>query len=95
MARVVEALGLLGEMRLKTRLISPSPGQSGAQFVTGLFQPGETELVMAPISVLMESQGGEIVGLPPTELQVPDLVFFALCLGPADNRLRQRPSSIS
>ena len=76
-ARILEALGLSGEMRQKTRLISPSPGQGGAQFLTGLFQRGETELVMAPISVLMESQGGEIVGLLPAELQSADLVFFA------------------
>jgi hypothetical protein len=34
-------------------------------------------ILMAPISVLMESQGGEIVGLLPAELQAPDLVFFA------------------
>jgi molybdate transport system substrate-binding protein len=77
MARIMEALGLSGELRPKTRLISPSPGQSGAQYLTGLFQRGETEVVMAPISVLMESQGGEIVGLLPAELQAPDLVFFA------------------
>jgi molybdate transport system substrate-binding protein len=76
-ARIVEALGLSGEMRPKTRLISPPPGQSGAQFLTGLFQRGETEVVMAPISVLIESQGGEIVGLLPAELQPPNLVFFA------------------
>jgi molybdate transport system substrate-binding protein len=76
-ARIVEALGLSGEMRQRTRLISPSPGQSGAQFLTGLFQRGETEVVMAPISVLMESHGGEIVGLLPAELQAPDLVFLA------------------
>jgi molybdate transport system substrate-binding protein len=75
-ARILEALGLSGEMRPKTRLISPSPGQSGAQFLTGLFQRGETEVAMAPISVLIESQG-EIVGLLPAELQAPDLVFFA------------------
>jgi hypothetical protein len=54
-----------------------SARQSGAQFLTGLFQCGETEVVMAPISVLMESQGGEIVGLLPAERQAPDLVFFA------------------
>jgi molybdate transport system substrate-binding protein len=36
-ARIVEALGLAGEMRPKTHLISPPPGQSGAQFLTGLF----------------------------------------------------------
>lgn len=64
-------------MRPKTRLISPPPGQSGAQFLTGLFQRSETEVAMAPISVLMESHGGEIVGLLPAELQSPDLVFFA------------------
>ena len=77
LAGIVEALGLSGEIRPKTRLISPPPGQSGAQFLTGLFQRGETEVVIAPISVLMESQGGEIVGLLPAELQAPDLVFFA------------------
>jgi hypothetical protein len=32
-ARIVEALGLSGDMRPKTHLISPSPGQSGAQFL--------------------------------------------------------------
>jgi hypothetical protein len=76
-ARIPEPLGLAGEMRQKTPLISPPPGQSGAQFLTGLFQRGETELVMAPISVRIESQGGEIVGLLPAELQAPDLIFFA------------------
>jgi molybdate transport system substrate-binding protein len=77
MAKTMETLGLAGEMKPKTRLISPSAGQSGAQFLTGLFQRGETEVAMAPISVLMESQGGEIVGLLPAELQPVDLVFFA------------------
>jgi len=32
---------------------------------------------MAPISVVMETQGVEIVGLLPAELQALDLVFFA------------------
>jgi molybdate transport system substrate-binding protein len=54
-ARIVETLGLAGEMRPKTHLISLPPGQSGAQFLTGLFQRGKTEVAMAPISVLMES----------------------------------------
>jgi molybdate transport system substrate-binding protein len=76
-AKTLETLGLAGEMRPKTRLISPSPGQSGAQFLTGQFERGETEVAMAPISVLMETQGVEIVGLLPAELQAFDLVFFA------------------
>jgi hypothetical protein len=70
-------IGRLFPHPAKTRLISPTPGQSGAQYLTGLFQSGETEVAMAPISVLMESQGGEIVGLLPAELQALDLVFFA------------------
>ena len=65
MAKTLETLGLASETRPKTRLISPPPGQSGAQFLTGLFQRGETEVAMAPISVLMETQGAEIVGLLP------------------------------
>jgi molybdate transport system substrate-binding protein len=76
-AKTLETLGLAGEMRPKTRLISPSPGQSGAQFLTGQCERGETEVAMAPISVLMEIQGVEIVGLLPAELQAFDLVFFA------------------
>src|SRR5215831_6592421 len=77
MAKVIETLGLAGELEPKTRLISPPPRQSGAQFLTGLFRRGETEVAMAPISVLLETQGGEILGTIPAELQAPDLVYFA------------------
>src|SRR5262249_30310026 len=54
LAKIIETLGLAGELEPKTRLISPAPGQSGAQFLTGLFQRGDTEIAMAPISVLRE-----------------------------------------
>jgi len=50
MAKVIETLGLAGELDPKIRLISPLPGQSGAQSLTGLFQRGETEVAMAPTS---------------------------------------------
>jgi molybdate transport system substrate-binding protein len=77
MAKVIETLALTGELEPKTRLISPPSGQSGAQFLTGLFQRNETEVAIAPISVLLETRGGEIVGPIPAELQAPDLVYFA------------------
>lgn len=76
-SKEIERLGLAAELKSKTRLISPAPGQSGAQFLSGLFERGETELAIAPISVLMETRGAVIVGLLPPELQSPDLVFFA------------------
>jgi molybdate transport system substrate-binding protein len=79
-ARVLEKFGLAEALRPKTRLISPASGQSGAQYLTGLFQRGETEIAMAPISVLSETQGIDIVGLLATELQSPDLVFLAAIL---------------
>jgi molybdate transport system substrate-binding protein len=47
MAKVIKTLGLAGELEPKTRLISPPSRQSGAQFLTGLFQRGETEVTMA------------------------------------------------
>jgi molybdate transport system substrate-binding protein len=77
MAKVIETLGLAGELAPKTRLISPASGQSGAQFLTGLFQRDETEVAIAPISVLLETRGSESVGTIPAELQAPDLVYFA------------------
>jgi molybdate transport system substrate-binding protein len=77
MARVIENLGLAAEMKPKTRLISPPAGQSGAQFLSGMFQRGEIGVAIAPISVLMEAKGGDIVGLLPAELQTADLTFFA------------------
>ena len=87
-AHVLETLGLAEVLQPKTRLISPLPGQSGAQYLTGLFQRGETEIAMAPISVLNETQGIDIVGLLPSELQSPDLVFLAAipstCRHPAE-----------
>jgi molybdate transport system substrate-binding protein len=87
-AHVLQTLGLAEVLRPKTRLISPSPGQSGAQYLTGLFQRRETEIAMAPISVLSETQGVDIVGLLPAELQSPDLVFLAAmpltCRHPAE-----------
>ena len=76
-AKEIERLGLAADLKSKIRLISPASGQSGAQFLSGLFQHGETELAMAPISVLSETQGINIVGMLPPELQSPDLVFFA------------------
>jgi len=76
-AHVLETLGLAEALRSKTRLISPSAGQSGAQYLAGLFQRGETEIAMAPISVLGETQGIDIVGLLPPELQSPDLSYWA------------------
>jgi molybdate transport system substrate-binding protein len=88
MAKVMETLGLAAEMKPKTHLISPPPGQSGAQFLTGMFHRGETEVAVAPISVLMEAQGIDIIGLLPAKLQTPDLVFFAgtprTCRQPAE-----------
>jgi len=87
-AHVLETLGLAAVLRPKIRLISPSPGQSGAQYLTGLFQRSETEIAMAPISVLSETQGIDFVGLLPAELQSPDLVFLAAipstCRHPAE-----------
>jgi len=87
-AHVLETLGLAEVLRPKTRLITPSPGQSGAQYLTELFQRGETEIAIAPISVLSETQGIDIVGLLPAELQSPDLVFVAAmpltCRHPAE-----------
>jgi len=77
LAHVLETLGLAEVLRSKTRLISPSAGQSGAQYLAGLFQRGETEIAMAPISVLGETQGVDIVGLLPAELQSPDLSYWA------------------
>jgi len=77
MAKIIETLGLAGELEPKTRLISPPPGQTGAQFMTGLFQRSETEVAMAPISALVETRGAEIIGTIPAELQAPDLVYFA------------------
>lgn len=86
-AHVLETLGLAEVLRPKTRLIPPSPGQSGA-YLTGLFQRGETEIAMAPISVLSETQGIDIVGILPAELQSPDLSFWAgvasTCRHPAE-----------
>jgi hypothetical protein len=52
-------------------------GQSSAQYLTGLFQRGEAEIAMAPISVLSETGGIDIVGLLPAELQSADLAFVA------------------
>jgi molybdate transport system substrate-binding protein len=90
-AHVLETLGLAEVLRPKTRLISPAPGQSGAQYLTGLFQSGETEIAMAPISVLSETQGIDVVGLLPAELQSPDLVFLAAipstCRHPAEAKV--------
>jgi len=77
MVKIIQTLGLAGELQPKTRLISPPPGQTGAQFLTELFQRSETEVAMAPISVLLETRGGEIVGTIPAELQAPDLLYFA------------------
>jgi molybdate transport system substrate-binding protein len=77
MTKIIQTLGLAGELEPKTRLISPLPGQTGAQFLTALFQRGETQVAMAPMSVLLETRGGEIVGTIPAELQAPDLVYFA------------------
>jgi len=77
LAHVLETLGLAEVLRPKTRLISPSAGQSGVQYLTGLFERGETEIAMAPISVLSETQGTDIVGLLPAELQSPDLFYWA------------------
>ena len=77
MVKIIQTLGLAGELQPKTRLISPPQGQTGAQFLTGLFERNETEVAMAPISVLLETRGGEIVGTIPAELQAPDLVYFA------------------
>jgi molybdate transport system substrate-binding protein len=90
-AHVLETLGLAEVLRPKTRLISPAPGQSGAQYLTVLFQSGETEIAMAPISVLSETQGIDIVGLLPAELQSHDLVFLAAipstCRHPAEAKV--------
>ena len=47
------------------------------QYLAGLFQRGETEIAMAPISVLSETPGIDIVGLLPAELQSPDLSYWA------------------
>jgi molybdate transport system substrate-binding protein len=77
MAHVIEQLGLAAEMKPKTHLITPPAGQSGAQFLTGLFQRGETDIAIAPISVLMESEGGDIVGVLPAELQTSGMTYFA------------------
>jgi molybdate transport system substrate-binding protein len=91
MAKIIEMLGLANDLQRKTKLISPPPGQTGAQFLTGLFQRGETEVAMAPISVLLETPGGEIVGTIPAELEAPDLLYFAgtpwTCRQPARLRL--------
>ena len=76
-AHILETLGLAEVLRPKTRLISPSAGQSGVQYLAGLFQRGETEIAMAPISVLSETPGIDIVGLLPAELQSPDLSYWA------------------
>ena len=76
-AHVLETLSLAEVLRPKTRLISPSAGQSGVQYLTGLFQRGETEIAMAPISVLSETPGIDIIGLLPAELQSPDLSYWA------------------
>lgn len=77
LAHLIEQFGLAAELKAKTRLNSPAPGLSGAEYLSGLFQRGEAEIAMAPISVLSETQGIDIVGLLPTELQSPDLTFVA------------------
>jgi molybdate transport system substrate-binding protein len=77
MAKVMEDLGIAVETKPKTRLISPPAGQSGAQFLAAMFGRGEAEIAMAPISVLSETRGTDVVGLLPTELQSRDLTFFA------------------
>jgi len=91
LAHVLEALGLAEVLRPKTRLNSPSPGQSAAQYLTGLFLRGETEIAMASISVLSETQGIDIVALLPAELQSPDLSFWAgvasTCRHPAEAKV--------
>ena len=77
-AQVLQTFGLAELLQAKTRLISPAPGQSGAHYLTVLFERNETEIAMAPISVLSETGGIDIVGLLPPELQSPDLIFLAV-----------------
>src|SRR5262249_3599758 len=77
LAHVLERRGLAEAFRAKARLISAAAGQSGPKYLAGLFERGETEIAMAPITVLSETQGIDIVGLLPAELQSPDLLYWA------------------
>ncbi len=76
LAQVLEKLGIAGEVKPKTHLVSASPGQ-GSPRAGELVQRGEAEIAMQPISELMEVQGIDIVGPLPKELQSPDLVYQA------------------
>ena len=76
LAQDLEKLGIAGDLKAKTHLVTAKPGQ-GSPRVGDAIVSGEAEIGMQPISELMEVEGIEVVGPLPTELQSPDLVYAA------------------
>jgi len=96
MAKTLETLGLASETRPKTRLISPPPGQSGAQFLTGLFQRGETEVAMARrLASSWKPRAPRSSDYFRHSCRQATWSSSPVLPGPVDNRSRQRLSSIS
>jgi molybdate transport system substrate-binding protein len=76
LAKVMEKLGIAGEIKSKTKLIAATAGQ-GSPKVGEAVEKGEAEIGLQPISELMEVQGIDIVGPIPAELQSPELTYAA------------------
>jgi molybdate transport system substrate-binding protein len=75
-AKVLEKLGIAGQVKAKTKLVSASPGQ-GSPRVGEVVVGGEAELGIQPISELNEVKGITVVGALPDDLQSPDLTYVA------------------
>jgi molybdate transport system substrate-binding protein len=76
LVNTLEKLGIAAELKAKTKLNPPPGGQAGTG-VGAAAARGEAEVEIAPISLLMEAQGIDIVGPLPAEFQSPDLTFVA------------------
>jgi molybdate transport system substrate-binding protein len=75
-AQVFEKLGIAGELKPKTRLVSATAGEGSPRVGEAVIK-GEAEIALQPISELKEVEGVEVVGPIPTDLQSPDLVYVA------------------
>jgi molybdate transport system substrate-binding protein len=76
LAQTIEKLGIAGELKAKTKLVSASAGQTSPR-VAEVVARGEAELGMQPISELKEVAGADVVGPLPAELQSPETVYVA------------------